>query len=217
LSLFSVEEFIMLHLRVHPDNPQPRLIEQAAERIRQGDIIAYFTDTAYALGCHLGDKTAMERIGRIRRLPNQHQYTLLCRDLSDIATYAKVSNSTYRLLKAHTPSLCTFILAATSETPRRLMHPKRKTIGIRVPTHPVCQALLDALGEPMLTSTLMLPDQEFPMDDPEDIVMQLSHQIDVLLDAGIATRGQTTVIDLSGDQPTLIRQGMGDVHGFLDL
>ncbi|MEY2862440.1 MAG: hypothetical protein RLY58_147 [Pseudomonadota bacterium] len=207
----------MLHLRVHPDNPQPRLIAQAVERIRQGDIIAYFTDTAYALGCHIGDKNAMERISRIRRLGHQHQYALLCRDLSDIATYAKVSNSTYRLLKAQTPSLCTFILPATSETPRRLMHPKRKTIGIRVPTHPVCQALLEALGEPMLTSTLMLPDHEFPIDDPEDIVMQLSHQIDVLLDAGIATRGQTTVVDLSGDVPSLIRQGMGDVRNVLEL
>lgn len=205
----------MLHLRVHPDNPQPRLIEQAAERIRQGDIVAYCTDTAYALGCHIGDKNAMERIARIRRLPNQHQYALLCRDLSDIATYAKVSNSVYRLLKAHTPSLCTFILPATSDTPRRLMHPKRKTIGIRVPTHPVCQALLDALGEPMLTSTLILPDQDFPMDDPEEISQLLGHQIDVLIDAGIATRGQTTVLDLSSDTPQLIRQGMCDVSDVL--
>ncbi len=207
----------MLHLRVHPDNPQARLIAQAAERIKQGDIIAYFTDTAYALGCHIGDKAAMERIGRIRRLPDQHQYTLLCRDLSEIATYARVSNSTYRLLKAHTPSMCTFILPATSETPRRLMHPKRKTIGIRVPTHPVCQALLDALGEPMLTSSLILPNQDLPIDDPYEIEMQLESQIDILLDAGLATTGQSTVIDLSGDHPVLIRQGMGDASGFVDL
>jgi tRNA threonylcarbamoyl adenosine modification protein (Sua5/YciO/YrdC/YwlC family) len=124
----------MLHLRVHPDNPQARLIRQAAERIRQGEIVVYPTDTAYALGCHLGDKGALERIARIRRLTAQHQYTLLCRDLSEIATYARVSNSMYRLLKAHTPSVCTFILPATSEVPRRLMHPKKKTIGIRVPT-----------------------------------------------------------------------------------
>lgn len=205
----------MLHLRVHPDNPQSRLIEQAAQRIHQGDIIAYPTDTAYALGCHLGDKAAMERIGRIRRLSDKHQYTLLCRDLSEIATYARVSNEMYRLLKAHTPSLCTFILPATSEVPRRLMHPKRKTIGIRVPTHPVCQALLDALGEPMLTSTLQLPDQDMPMDDPEDIEQLLQHQLDVLLDSGVVTRGLTTIIDLSGDEPVLVRQGMGDVSAIL--
>ena len=157
----------------------------------------------------------MERIGRIRRLSDKHQYTLLCRDLSEIATYARVSNEMYRLLKAHTPSLCTFILPATSEVPRRLMHPKRKTIGIRVPTHPVCQALLDALGEPMLTSTLQLPDQDMPMDDPEDIVQLLDHQLDVLLDSGVVTRGLTTIIDLSGDEPVLVRQGMGDVSGIL--
>ena len=153
----------------------------------------------------------MERIGRIRRLSDKHQYTLLCRDLSEIATYARISNEMYRLLKAHTPSQCTFILPATSEVPRRLMHPKRKTIGIRVPTHPVCQALLDALGEPMLTSTLQLPDQVQPMDDPEEIEALLSSKLDVLLDSGLITRGLTTIIDLSGDEPVLVRQGMGDV------
>jgi len=157
----------------------------------------------------------MERIGRIRRLSDKHQYTLLCRDLSEIATYARVSNEIYRLLKAHTPSLCTFILPATSEVPRRLMHPKRKTIGIRVPTHPVCQALLDALGEPMQTSTLQLPEQLLPMDDPEEIEALLSSKIDVLLDSGLITRGLTTIIDLSGDQPVLVRQGMGDVSAIL--
>ena len=201
----------MLHLRVHPDNPQARLIRQAAERIRQGEIVVYPTDTAYALGCHLGDKGALERIARIRRLTAQHQYTLLCRDLSEIASYARVSNSMYRLLKAHTPSVCTFILPATSEVPRRLMHPKKKTIGIRVPTHPVCQALLAELGEPMLTSTLLLPEHELPMDDPEEIELAIGKQIDVLLDAGLCTRGLTTIVDLSGDDPVLLRQGMCDV------
>lgn len=205
----------MLHLRVHPDNPQARLIAQAAERIRQGDVIAYPTDTAYALGCHLGDKAALEKIGRLRRLSDRHQYTLLCRDLSEIATYARVSNSMYRLLKAHTPSVCTFILPASSEVPRRLMHPKKKTIGIRVPTHPICQALLTELGEPMLTSSLLLPDQEFPMDDPEEIEQLLGHQLDVLLDGGVVTRGLTTIIDLSGEQPVLIRQGMGDASAIV--
>jgi tRNA threonylcarbamoyl adenosine modification protein (Sua5/YciO/YrdC/YwlC family) len=205
----------MLHLRVHPDNPQARLIRQAAERIRQGEIVVYPTDTAYALGCHLGDKGALERIARIRRLTAQHQYTLLCRDLSEIATYARVSNSMYRLLKAHTPSVCTFILPATSEVPRRLMHPKKKTIGIRVPTHPVCQALLAELGEPMLTSTLLLPDHELPMDDPEEIELAIGKQIDVLLDAGLCTRGVTTIVDLSGDDPVLLRQGMCDVSAIV--
>lgn len=205
----------MLHLRVHPDNPQARLIAQAAERIRQGDVIAYPTDTAYALGCHLGEKAALEKIGRLRRLSDRHQYTLLCRDLSEIATYARVSNSMYRLLKAHTPSVCTFILPASSEVPRRLMHPKKKTIGIRVPTHSICQALLTELGEPMLTSSLLLPDQEFPMDDPEEIEQLLGHQLDVLLDGGVVTRGLTTIIDLSGEQPVLIRQGMGDASAIV--
>lgn len=204
----------MLHLRIHPDNPQPRLITQAAERIKAGDIVVYPTDAAYALGCHIGDKGAMERISQIRRLPDNHQYAILCRDLSDIATYAKVDNTTYRLLKANTPSICTFILPATSEVPRRLMHPKRKTIGIRIPSNPICQALLEELQEPLITSTLILPGQELPLDDPYDIEMQLGKQIDIFVDGGIGTLGTTSIIDLSGDAPVIVREGMGDVSAF---
>lgn len=204
----------MLHLHIHPENPQQRLILQAVERIKAGDIVVYPTDAAYAIGCHIGDKAAMERIAHIRRLAPQHQYAILCRDLSDIATYAKVDNATYRLLKANTPSICTFILAASSEVPRRLMHPKKKTIGIRVPTNPICQALLEELGEPLITSTLTLPGQDLPLDDPYDIEMQLGKQVDVFIDGGIATTGVTSIVDLSGDEPVLIRQGMGDISAF---
>ncbi|XID75297.1 L-threonylcarbamoyladenylate synthase [Alkanindiges sp. WGS2144] len=204
----------MLHLHIHPESPQPRLIRQAVDRIRAGDIVVYPTDACYAIGCHIGDKGAMEKISQIRRLPPQHQYAILCRDLSDIATYAKVDNSMYRLLKANTPSICTFILPATSEVPRRLMHPKKKTIGIRIPTNPICQALLEELNEPLLTSTLILPGQELPMDDPYDIEMQLAKQIDILIDGGIATRAVTSIIDLSGDYPAIVRQGAGDTSAF---
>lgn len=204
----------MLHLHIHPDNPQPRLIRQAVDRIKAGDIVVYPTDACYAIGCHIGDKAAMEKISQIRRLPAQHQYAILCRDLSDIATYAKVDNTMYRLLKANTPSICTFILPATSEVPRRLMHPKKKTIGIRVPTNPICQALLEELNEPLLTSTLILPGQDLPLDDPYDIEMQLGKQVDVFVDGGVATRGVTSIVDLSGDYPAVIRQGLGDVSAF---
>jgi len=165
----------MLHLRVHPDNPQPRLISQAVERIRAGDVVVYPTDAAYAIGCQIGNKHAMERIAQIRGLGSKHQYAIICADLSDIATYAKVDNAMYRLLKNNTPAVTTFILPATSEVPKRLMHPKKKTIGLRIPSNPVCQMLLKELGEPLLTSTLILPDQQEPMDDPYDIEMQLSH------------------------------------------
>ena len=204
----------MLHLRIHPESPQPRLIQQAVDRIRAGDIVVYPTDACYAIGCHIGDKGAMEKIAKIRRLPPQHQYAILCRDLSDIANYAKVDNSMYRLLKANTPSICTFILPATSEVPRRLMHPKKKTIGIRIPTNPICQALLEELNEPMITSTLILPGQDLPLDDPYDIEMQLSKQIDVFVDGGISMRGVTSIVDLSGDNPVIVRQGLGDVSVF---
>lgn len=204
----------MLHLRIHPENPQPRLIQQAVERFRAGDVAVYPTDACYAIGCHIGDKAAMEKIGQIRRLPAQHQYAILCRDLSDIATYAKVDNSTYRLLKANTPSICTFILPATSEVPRRLLHPKKKTIGIRIPSNPICQALLEELNEPLLTSTLILPGQDMPFDDPYDIEMQLGKQIDVFIDGGVSSRGVTSIIDLSGDYPVVVREGMGNVSAF---
>ncbi len=204
----------MLHLRVHPDNPQARLISQAVERIRAGDVVVYPTDAAYAIGCQIGNKHAMERIAQIRGLGPKHQYAIICCDLSDLATYAKVDNAVYRLLKNNTPAVTTFILPATSEVPKRLMHPKKKTIGLRIPTNPVCQMLLQELGEPLLTSTLILPDQTDPLDDPYDIEMQLSKRIDVFIDSGLGTLSTTSIVDLSGDQPEVIRRGVGDVSAF---
>ncbi len=199
---------------IHPDNPQARLIKQAVAMIRDGAVIAYPTDSAYALGCHIGDKPAMERIVRLRELDERHNFTLLCRDLSDIATYAKVDNATYRLLKAHTPGAYTFILTATSEVPRRLLHPKRKTIGIRVPDHAICQALLAELQEPLLTSTLQMPGDDYPLNDPEDVKDRLGARLDLIVDGGFGTLEPTTVVDLTGDSPVVLRQGRGDPQPF---
>ncbi len=200
---------------IHPDNPQPRLIKQAVQIIRDGGVIAYPTDSAYALGCHLGDKEALARIVRIRQLDDKHHFTLLCRDLSEIATYAKVDNATYRLLKAHTPGAYTFILTASSEVPRRLMHPKRKTIGLRVPDHAICQALLAELNEPLLTATLQLPDNIEPLFDPDDIVEQLGKQLDLVINGGFGTLIPTTVIDLSQENGIqILREGAGSIVPF---
>ena len=204
----------MLHLHIHPENPQARLITQAVERIRAGEVVVYPTDAAYAIGCQIGNKNAMERIAQIRGLGPKHQYAIMCCDLSDIATYAKVDNAMYRLLKNNTPAITTFILPATSEVPKRLMHPKKKTIGLRIPTNPICQALLQELGEPILTSTLILPCQEDPLDDPYDIENQLSKRIDVFIDGGFGTLTTTSIVDLSGDHPEVVRQGEGDVSAF---
>ena len=204
----------MLHLRVHPENPQPRLISQAVERIRAGDVVVYPTDAAYAIGCQIGNKNAMERILQIRGLGAKHQYAIICADLSDIATYAKVDNAMYRLLKNNTPAVTTFILPATSEVPRRLMHPNKKTIGLRIPSNPICRMLLKELGEPLLTSTLILPGQEDPLDDPYEIDLQLNKRIDVLIDGGLGTLSTTSIVDLSGDNPQIVRRGVGDVSAF---
>jgi tRNA threonylcarbamoyl adenosine modification protein (Sua5/YciO/YrdC/YwlC family) len=203
------------YFHIHPDNPQPRLIKQAVQIIKNGGVIAYPTDSAYALGCHLGDKNALERIIRIRELNDKHHFTLLCRDLSEIATYAKVDNPTYRLLKAHTPAAYTFILTASSEVPRRLMHPKRKTIGLRVPDHAICQALLAELNEPLLTATLQLPNETQPLDDPDDILERIGKQIDLVINGGLGTLMPTTVIDLSQEGlPIILREGAGDIKPF---
>ena len=204
----------MLHLHIHPENPQARLITQAVERIRAGDVVVYPTDAAYAIGCQIGNKSAMERIAQIRGLGPKHQYAIMCCDLSDIATYAKVDNAMYRLLKANTPAITTFILPATSEVPKRLMHPKKKTIGLRIPGNPVAQALLKELGEPLLTSTLILPDQKDPLDDPYDIENQLGKRIDVFIDSGFGTLSTTSIVDLSGENPVIVRRGIGDVSAF---
>ncbi|ENX17625.1 Sua5/YciO/YrdC/YwlC family protein [Acinetobacter sp. CIP 64.2] len=204
----------MLHLHIHPENPQARLITQAVERIRAGDVVVYPTDAAYAIGCQIGNKNAMERIAQIRGLGPKHQYAIMCCDLSDIATYAKVDNAMYRLLKNNTPAVTTFILPATSEVPKRLMHPKKKTIGLRIPSNPVAQALLQELGEPLLTSTLILPEQKDPLDDPYDIENQLGKRIDVFIDSGFGTLSTTSIVDLSGENPEIVRRGVGDVSAF---
>ncbi len=201
---------------LHPTHPEARLIKRAAEIVRSGGVIAYPTDSCYALGCHIGDKNAMERIRKIRDVDERHHFTLVCRDLSEIGTFAKVNNAQYRLLKAHTPGSYTFILQATRELPRRIAHPKRATIGVRVPEHVAAQALLAELDEPLLSSTLMLPNDIEPLNDADEIRRKLNHQVDLILDGGACGVVPTTIIDLSGDEPMLVRQGKGDstVFGF---
>lgn len=201
--------------QIHPETPQLRLIKQAVEILRKGGVIAYPTDSAYALGCHLGDKAAAERIKRIRRLDDKHNFTLVCRDLSDIGTYAKVGNVQYRMLKTYTPGPYTFILPATNEVPRRLLHPKRRQIGLRVPDNAVAQALLAELGEPIMSTTLMLPGETMPMTDPYDIRDTLQHELDLVIDGGYCDLEPTTVVDMSEDVPVVIREGKGDPAPFM--
>ncbi len=200
--------------QIHPLNPQVRLIRQAVEIIRNDGLVVYPTDSSYALGCHVGDKRGMERIRRIRDLDNRHNFTLMCRDLSEISTYAKVDNSSYRLLKSLTPGAYTFILKATHEVPRRLQNPKRKTIGIRVPDHPVTQALLDELGEPLMSSTLILPGKVMPETDANDIRERLEHEVDLVIDGGHCGVDPTTVVELVDGVAQVVRQGCGSVEGF---
>jgi len=200
--------------QIHPDNPQGRLIKQAVDIINQGGVIVYPTDCAYALGCHIGDKKAVDRIREIRRLDDKHNFTLVCSDLSEVATYAKVDNATYRTLKAHTPGAYTFILNATSEVPRRLMHPKRRTIGLRLPEHNITQALLEALGEPLMSTSLIMPGDDQPLTDPYDIRATLEHQVDLIIDGGYCGMEATSVINMTGDAPEVVRVGMGDVSDF---
>ncbi|HHH48916.1 MAG TPA: threonylcarbamoyl-AMP synthase [Gammaproteobacteria bacterium] len=203
--------------QIHPDNPQLRLIDQAVEIIRKGGVIAYPTDSGYALGCHLGDKHAQERIRRVREVDDKHNFTLVCRDLSELATYAKVDNTAYRLIKSLTPGPYTFILAATREVPRRLQNPKRKTIGLRVPDNRIAQALLETLGEPLMSSTLILPGDDLPLTDPYDIRDTLEHSLDLVIDGGYCGFEPTTVVDLTGDAPVVLREGLGDVSVFAGL
>ncbi len=199
---------------IYPNNINLRLIRQAVSILRDGGIVVYPTDSCYALGCHLDDKNAVTRIRQIRQLDDQHHLTLMCRDLSEISHYARVDNTKFRLLKANTPGSYTFIMDATREVPKRLQHPKRSTIGIRVPDHPVALALLDELGEPMLSSTLILPDEEWPPNDAELIREILEKKVDAVIDGGLIGVDFTTVIDLSGDVPVLLRQGKGDAAPF---
>ena len=196
--------------RIHPDNPQQRLIRQAADIVRKGGLIAYPTDTTYALGCAIGEKAALDRLVQLRRLDDKHQFSILCADLSGIATYAKVSNTDYRLIKAHTPGAYTFILQGTSEVPRRLMHEKKRTIGIRVPDNAICQALLAELDAPLMTSTLLLPGEELPLSDPYDIENALSGRVDLIIDGGFGGLDETTVVSLVDEGgPVIVRAGAG--------
>lgn len=200
--------------QIHAENPQHRLIVQAADIIRKGGLVVYPTDSAYAFGCHIGDKDALERIRTLRKLDKNHNFTLMCRDLSEIATYARVDNQSFRLIKNHTPGAYTFILEATADVPRRLLHPKRKTIGLRVPDNPIALALLEELGEPLMTSSLLLPGEEFPLTDPYDMRDTLEHFVELVIDGGYCGLEPTTVIDLTESTPQLVRQGKGDFAPF---
>ena len=204
------------YFQIHPDNPQVRLVRQAVQIIRNGGVVVFPTDSSYAIGCCVGDKNAMERIQRIRQLDNKHNFTLICRDLSEIATYAMVDNINYRLIKSLTPGPYTFILKATREVPRRLQNPKRKTIGIRLPDNIVTQALLQELNEPLMSSTLILPDEEFPMTDPYQIRVYLEHHVDLIIDGGFCGHEPTTVVDLMAERPVILREGKGSVDWIVE-
>ncbi|MCC7485481.1 MAG: threonylcarbamoyl-AMP synthase [Burkholderiales bacterium] len=198
------------YFTVHPDNPQPRLIRRAAGILKDGGVIAYPTDSCYAVGCRVGEKAAMERIRAIRRVDERHHLTLVCRDLAQVGLYARVDNAQFRLLKAATPGSYTFILKATREVPRRLQHPRRRSIGLRVPDHAVTRALLAELAEPVLSSTLILPGDEFPLNDAQEIRARLEHALDVIVDSGSCGLTPTTVVDLTGARPLIVRRGRGD-------
>lgn len=199
---------------IHQENPQPRLIRQAAEMVRNGSVIVYPTDSGYALGCHLGDKDAVTRIRRIRDMDDKHHLTLMCRDLSELGQYARVDNVQFRLLKSNTPGSYTFILEATREVPKRVLHPKRSTIGLRIPDHPVALALLAELDEPLLSCSLILPGEEVTMHDAEEIRDAIGNQVDLIIDGGPVGLEPTTMIDLSGSEPVLVRRGKGDTRPF---
>ena len=199
---------------IHPDNPNARLIRHAAEILRDGGIVAYPTDSCYALGCHLDDREAVTRIRQIRGLDEHHHMTLMCRDLSEISRYARVDNAKFRLLKANTPGSYTFILEATKEVPRRLQHPRRSTVGIRIPDHTVALALLQELGEPISSSTLILPEEDGPLNDAEHIRELLEKRVELVIDGGAVGADFTTVVDLTGDAPVVLRRGKGSVSPF---
>jgi tRNA threonylcarbamoyl adenosine modification protein (Sua5/YciO/YrdC/YwlC family) len=202
------------YFKVHPVNPQLRLLNRAADIIRAGGVVVYPTDSCYAFGWHIGDKAALDRVRQLRGMERDHDFTLACRDLSDIATYARVDNWAYRLLKARTPGPYTFVLPATHQLPKRLQDPKRRSIGIRVPDHTVAQGLLAALGEPLMSSTLLLPNDEFPLTDPEEIRDRLERQVDLIVDGGSCGMDPTSVLDLSSGEVVVVRKGKGDVSAF---
>jgi tRNA threonylcarbamoyl adenosine modification protein (Sua5/YciO/YrdC/YwlC family) len=202
---------VAITYELHPSNPQPRLIKQAADLLHRGGVAAIPTDSSYALVCHLDDKAATEKLRRIRQVDDRHHLTLLCRDLTELGTFAQVNNVQYKLIKRAVPGPYTFILEATKEVPRRVHHPQRKTIGLRVPDHPITLALLEVLGQPLLATTLILPHETEPLNDPDDIAVKLNNSIDAVIDAGACPAEPTTVIDLSQSTPTVIRQGRGSL------
>ena len=201
--------------QIHPENPQPRLIKQAAEILRSGGIAVIPTDCAYALACRIGDKNATEKVRRLRQLDKHHNFTLICRDLSELSDFAKVDNTQYRLLKSHTPGAYTFILEATRQVPRLLMHPKKRTIGIRVPDNQIAMDLAAEMNEPLMPTSLIMPGDELPMSDPYDIRQQLEHELDLVIDGGYCGFEATTVIDMTDEVPELLRQGVGDASAFV--
>lgn len=201
-------------IEIHPTDPQPRRVKSIVEIIRDGGLIAYPTDSSYAFGCHIGDKRAIERIHRIRRTDKKHNFTLICADLSEISTYARVDNWAYRMIKSMTPGPYTFVLRATREVPKRLQNPKRRTIGLRVPDHRLVKAMLEALGEPIMSSTLLLPGDDTPLTDPLEIEERIGHEVDAIIDAGPTGIEPTTVLDLSNDTVEILRVGRGDVSQF---
>ena len=200
-------------IEIHPTNPQPRRVASVVQTIHAGGLIAYPTDSSYAFGCHIGDKRAMDRIHRIRKTDRKHNFTLVCSDLSEISTYARVDNWASRMLKSMTPGPYTFILPATREVPKRLQNPKRRTIGLRVPDHPLVKAVLETLGEPIMSSTLTLPGDDLPLTDPQEIEERIGHQVDLIIDAGPTGIQPTSVIDLSSGNVEILREGLGDVSG----
>ncbi|MER2863088.1 L-threonylcarbamoyladenylate synthase [Morganella morganii] len=200
---------------IHPDNPQARLINQSVEIFNKGGVVIYPTDSGYAIGCRLEDKDALQRICRLRQIDSNHNFTLMCRDLSDISTYAHVDNTVFRLIKNNTPGHYTFILRATKEVPRRLMSEKRKTIGLRIPANPIAMDLLAAMGEPLMSASLILPGNDFAESDPEEINDALGKQVDLVIHGGYIGQQPTTVIDLTDDVPVVVREGTGDVTPFL--
>lgn len=203
-------------LYIHPENPQPRLISQVVDALNRDQLIVYPTDTSYAFGCKIGSKDAIEKLKFIRQLDDKHQFTLLCRDLSEIATYATVDNQQFKLLKATTPAPITFILNATKDVPKKLSHPKKKTIGIRVPSNPISQMILEEMGEPILTSSLILPDMELALDDPFDIEDKLANHVDILINAGVLTTKLTSIVDMTTVPAEVIRQGAGDISQLIE-
>lgn len=202
-------------IEIHPTDPQPRRVGEIVQIIRDGGLIAYPTDSSYAFGCHIGDKKAIDRIHRIRRTDRRHNFTLICSDLSEISTYARVDNWAYRLIKSMTPGPYTFILPATREVPKRLQNPKRRTIGLRVPDHPLVQAVLERLGEPIMSSTLSLPGDSMPLTDPIEIEERIGHEIDAIIDAGPTGIEPTSVLDMTSGAVEVLRQGRGDIGGLL--